>query len=143
VTDGWLLDNSAWARLDADGLDEDRREEVAGLLLTGRLHTCLSFLLEAGVSARDPDDWAALAEDLAGLPEAPIDAVVERRAREAQHDLVRAGLHRAIPIVDLLLAAIAERHDLTLLHYDRDFDRLRESTTLRFRSDWLAAAGTL
>jgi predicted nucleic acid-binding protein len=143
VTAGWLLDNSAWARLDSSALDEDRREEVAGLLVSGRLHTCLPFLLEAGVSARDPDDWDALAEDLAGLPEAPIDAVVERRAREAQHELVRAGLHRAIPIVDLLLAAIAERHDLTLLHYDRDFDRLHESTTLRFRSDWLAAAGTL
>lgn len=143
MSGGWLLDNSAWARLDSDALGEERRDEIAGLLASGRLHTCLPFLLEAGVSARDPDDWAALAEDLAGLPEVPIDAVVERRAREAQHELVRAGLHRAIPLVDLLLAAIAERHDLTLLHYDRDFDRLRDSTTLRFRGDWLAPAGTL
>lgn len=140
---GWLLDNSAWARLDAGSLDQARREEVAQLLAAGRLHTCLPFLLEAGVSARDPEEWSDLAEDLAALPDVLIDAVVERRAREAQLDLVRAGLHRAIPIVDLVLAALSERHDLTLLHYDHDFDRLHRTTVLRFESEWLAAAGTL
>ncbi len=140
---GWLLDNSAWARLDLAGLAGERRRQIAQLLDTGRLHTSLPFLLQAGVSARDASDWAATAEDFAALPEAPIDAVVERRAREAQHDLVRVGLHRAIPVADLLLAALAERHRLTVLHYDHDFDRLRQSTGLRFGSDWLAPAGSL
>jgi len=143
VSAGWLLDNSAWARLDLASLAEDRRREIAQLLQAGRLHTSLPFLLEAGVSARDFAEWAAMAHDFAALPEAPIDAVVERRAREAQHDLARVGLHRAVPVADLLLAALAERHRLTLLHYDHDFDRLRQSTGLRFSSDWLAPAGSL
>ncbi len=68
---------------------------------------------------------------------------MERRAREAHLDLVRVALHRSVPIVDLLLAALAERHHLTVLHYDRDFDRLREHTSLRFDVEWLAPAGTL
>lgn len=140
---GWLLDNSAWARLDLPALAQERRAEIAERLAAGRIHTSLPFLLEAGVSARDPAGWASIAADLTLLPEAPIDAVVERRAREAQLDLIREGLHRATPVVDLLLAALAERHRLVLLHHDRDFDRLLERTTLRFESEWLAPAGTL
>ena len=140
---GWLLDNSAWARLDLPALSEPRRCEIADRFEAGRLHTSLPFLLEAGVSARDAADWLRLAEDFEALPEAAIDAVVERRARQAQHDLVRAGLHRAIPPVDILLGALAERHRLTLLHYDRDFDRLADHTGLEFSAEWLAAAGSL
>jgi len=139
----WLLDNSAWARLHLATLTEARRAEIAGRFTTGRLHTSLPFLLEAGVSARDAADWAQLARDLDALPEAPIDAVVERRAREAQQDLARVGLHRAIPPVDILLAAVAERHRLTLLHYDHDFDRLQGHTGLELAGEWLAPAGSL
>ena len=140
---GWLLDNSAWARLDHATLTEARRSEIAGRLDTGRLHISLPFLLEAGVSARDAGDWVLIARDLEALPEASIDAVVERRAREAQQDLARAGLHRTVPPVALLLAALAERHRLTLLHYDHDFDRLREHTDLELVAEWLAPAGSL
>ncbi len=140
---GWLLDNSAWSRLDLPSLPASRRSEIADRFGTGRLHTSLPFLLEAGVSARDPADWARLARDFEALPEAAIDAVVERRAREAQHDLVRGGLHRAIPPVDILLAALAERHRLTLLHYDRDFERLAAHTGLDFGLEWLAPVGSL
>ncbi len=139
----WLLDNSAWARLDLATLTEARRSEIAGRLDAGRLHTSLPFLLEAGVSARDAGDWALIARDLEALPEASIDAVVERRARDAQHDLVRAGLHRTVPPVDLLLAALAERHRLTVLHYDHDFDRLRRHTDLELAAEWLAPTGSL
>lgn len=140
---GWLLDNSAWARIDASDLPAHRCQEIAGRLAAGRAHTSLPFLLEAGVSARDPAGWIAMAEDLALLPEAWIDVVVERRAREAQNELIARDLHRSIPLVDLILAALAERHNLTLLHYDHDFDRLLQSTSLRFGSEWLAPAGTL
>jgi hypothetical protein len=30
-----------------------------------------------------------------------------------------------------------------VLHYDEDYDVLREHTRLRFRSEWLAPAGSL
>ena len=88
-------------------------------------------------------DWVELARDFEALPEAAIDAVVERRGLQGQHDLVRAGLHRAIPPVDILLAALAERHRLTLLHYDHDFDRLADHTSLEFGAEWLAPPGSL
>jgi predicted nucleic acid-binding protein len=45
--------------------------------------------------------------------------------------------------VDILVAAIAERHDHGVLHYDGDYDVVRARTDLRFESVWLAQRGAL
>ena len=85
---------------------------------------------------------AALLEELLALPVLHIDEAIERRAVDAQGQLARAGHHR-IPPVDLIIAAIADRHDLGVLHYDSDYDILRSRTDLRFESVWLAPRGSL
>jgi len=43
------------------------------------------------------------------------------RAWEVQGDLTNVGQHRSAGPVDLVVAATAELHGLTLLHHDRDF----------------------
>jgi hypothetical protein len=43
------------------------------------------------------------------------------RAWEGQGELTSQGQHRSAGPVDLMVAAIAELHGLTLLHHDRDF----------------------
>ena len=43
------------------------------------------------------------------------------RAWEVQGELTTKGQHRSAGPVDLVVAATAERHGLTLLHHDRDF----------------------
>lgn len=45
--------------------------------------------------------------------------------------------------MDLIIAALADRHDLGILHYDADYDVIRERTDLDFDSVWLAPRGTL
>ncbi len=70
------------------------------------------------------------------------DGVVERRALEAQGELARVGHHR-LPPVDLLVAAVADRHGLGDLHDDGDYDLLAEKTDLTFDSVWLAPRGSL
>ncbi|MGA2924780.1 MAG: hypothetical protein ABSG43_02110 [Solirubrobacteraceae bacterium] len=40
-----LLDNSAWARLDQASLPQDRADEIADLLVQGRIATCVPCLL--------------------------------------------------------------------------------------------------
>lgn len=40
--------------------------------------------------------------------------------------MVGAVRHR-LPITDLLIAAVAEVNDLTVLHYDKDFDTIAEA----------------
>jgi predicted nucleic acid-binding protein len=137
-----LLDNSAWTRLGDAAIPDRRAEEIAVALEEGRLATCLPFLLEAGYSARNANDHDELIEQLLALPLLSIGEEVERRAIDAQRQLTRVGHHR-LPPVDLVLAAIADRHGFGVLHYDSDFDLIRSKTDLDFESVWLVPRGKL
>ena len=137
-----LLDNSAWARLGSPALTVERLDAVAEAVQASRVATCLPFLLEAGYSARSGTDHDAIADELHALPHFPVDEEVERRAIDAQRQLARAGYHR-LPPVDLLVAALADRHGVGVLHYDHDYDLIVSKTDLNFQSVWLAPAGAL
>jgi predicted nucleic acid-binding protein len=63
-----------------------------------------------------------------------------QRAIEVMVMLAEKGKHRSVGIPDLLIAAVAERHGLTLVHYDSDFDHVAEVTGQATR--WLAPRGT-
>jgi predicted nucleic acid-binding protein len=137
-----LLDNSAWARLESGSLAATRRSEIADLIESGEIAVCTPFLLEAGWSARSAEDHDEILADLLRLPRLGIDSEVEEAAVAAQRDLARRG-HRSASPVDILIAACAHTHAAGVLHYDRDYDRLVELTTLDFPSEWLAPAGSL
>jgi predicted nucleic acid-binding protein len=137
-----LLDNSAWARLSHSSLSRGRVGEIASALEDRRIAVCLPFLLEAGYAARSAAAHGQLIRELLALPWLGIDPQVERRAIDAQAQLARAGHHR-LPPVDLIMAAVAERHEVGVLHYDGDYDILNTKTDLEFESVWLAPRGTL
>jgi len=137
-----LLDTSAWVRFGHPGLGVERAETIAGAVEAGQIVICLPFLLEAGYSARDGAEHDRLLEELGSLPRVLVDEEVERRALDAQRQLARIGHHR-LPPVDLLVAALADRHGIGVLHYDRDYDVLASRTDLRFESEWLAERGVL
>ena len=58
----------------------------------------------------------------------PIPDGVYRRARVVQEQLTAKGEHRSAGPVGLLVAAVAEQSDLTLLHCDRDFEAIARTT---------------
>jgi predicted nucleic acid-binding protein len=142
VTRTLLLDNSAWVRIADRAVPDARAEELAEALEAGRIAACLPFLLEAGYSARSADDHDRLFAELLSLPRLQIDEQVEQRAVEAQRRLAGVGHHR-LPPVDLLVAAVADRHGVGILHYDHDYDLIAEKTDLTFESVWLVPRGTL
>jgi predicted nucleic acid-binding protein len=137
-----LLDNSAWTRLTRRGLDEPRRQEIGRWLRERELATCLPFLLEAGYSARSAAHHEKILGDLGLFPRVAITSEIEQLALDAQADLAAVGHHRMQP-ADVLIAACAHESGAGILHYDKDYDLLRKHTRLRFRSEWLAPAGTL
>jgi predicted nucleic acid-binding protein len=137
-----LLDNSAWARLNNPDLADGRRSQIAELIVSGGIATCLPFLLEAGYSARTGPDHETLMRRLSRLPHVAISPVVEELARSAQHSLASSGHHRLAPN-DIVLAALAHHHHAGVLHYDKDYDLLHQHTDLSFDSEWLAPRGTL
>lgn len=116
--------------------------EVAEDFARGRLAVCLPFLLETGFSAQNNEEYMFVLDDLAVLPTFAIDAEVERRALVAQVQLARIGHHR-VPPSDVIVAAIADRHEIGVLHYDKDFDVLLEKTGLDFDSTWLMPRGSI
>jgi predicted nucleic acid-binding protein len=46
---------------------------------------------------------------------------------------------RGVKLPDLLVAATAERHDVTVLHYDHDFDLIADVTGQRV--EWIVPRG--
>ena len=87
-------------------------------------------LLEVGYSARDaPDLHEGLREPpVASMPVEYAAPASEDRAVEVLGLLADRGHHRALSVPDLLIAAIAERAGLVLLHQDKDFDLITEVT---------------
>jgi predicted nucleic acid-binding protein len=137
-----LLDNSAWVRLADAAVPAQRADEIADAVEAGRVAACLPFLLEAGYSARNAREHDQLLDELLALPRYHLDDASEQRALDAQAQLSRVGHHR-LPPVDLLVAALADRYELGVLHYDHDYDLIGEKTDLTFDSVWLATRGTL
>jgi predicted nucleic acid-binding protein len=68
-------------------------------------------------------------------------ALVERRAIGVQAELWRLGQARTVPLPDLLIAAIAERHRVTVLHYDDAYDRIAAVTGQP--TQWIVPRGSV
>jgi predicted nucleic acid-binding protein len=48
---------------------------------------------------------------------------------------------RTVPLPDLLIAAVAERHQVTILHYDRDYDIVSDITGQT--TQWVVPKGSV
>jgi predicted nucleic acid-binding protein len=131
----YLADTSAWHR------SVQVPEQWSALIADDQLALCTPVALELLYSARNPAEYTRIARDLEKLPQLPIDARSEALARQTQAMLATRGQHRGPAPADLLIAAVAEAHDATLLHYDRHFDAIASVTGQP--AEWLARPGTL
>jgi predicted nucleic acid-binding protein len=123
----WLVDKSALVRLSAS---EDA-ELWADRIGRGLLRITTLTLLEVGFSARSGPDLrqASQRPPLSLMPVEFLTPAAERRAVEIQMLLADRGSHRAPSVPDLLVAAVAERSGLTVLHLDKDFDLVADVTS--------------
>jgi predicted nucleic acid-binding protein len=131
----YLADTSAWNR---SKLVQDMWQ---ALLEEDEIAICVPVRLELLWSARGTRDYTSFAHDLDYLPHVPIDGRVELVAANVQSALAERSQHRGPTAVDLLVAALAEVHGTTLLHYDRHFDAIAAITGQP--AEWLARRGSL
>lgn len=124
---GWLIDKSALVRL---GRTSDS-ESWADRIERGLVRIATVTLLEVGYSARDSQDLrAGLREPpVASMPVEYATPAAEDRAVEVLALLAERGHHRAPSVPDLLVAAIAERAGLVVLHRDKDFELIAQLTS--------------
>ena len=118
-----LVDSSVLTRLRRAAI----REAVQPLVERGELARAGISDLEIGYSARTVAEWDRLAEALDAFELVETTADHVRRARQVQR-LLASKHQRGRKVPDLLIAAAAEARNLTVLHYDADFDRIAAVT---------------
>ena len=132
----YLFDTSVLTRLSRDGV----RAVVGPLVAAGRAARASISDLEIGFSARNANEWEMLANSLDELHLIETSADHVCRALQTQRLLAERGLKgRSIP--DLLIAAAAEVEQLTVLHYDKDFDFIAKVTGQQ--CEWVVRQGSI
>lgn len=132
-----MIDKSALSRMQVLSV----AERVAPLIEAGEAATCAIIDLEVLYSARNYDEYRLIrARRSLAYEQIPLTDAVFQRAIDVQTQLAKTGMHR-LPIPDLIIAAAAEAADLTVLHYDADFDRIAEVTGQPI--EWVVPRGSI
>jgi predicted nucleic acid-binding protein len=122
----FLIDTSALARLLRPGAESFGWDQAAA---AGLIAVCPITELEFFYSARSPADREQGIQDVRSLfGWVPVHDRAFARACDVQGELTGKGQHRSAGPVDLVVAATAELHGITLLHHDRDFDVIARVT---------------
>ena len=134
----YLVDSSAFGRMPRIAV----AERLEPLIEAGEIAYCGILLLEILYSARGSRDLEQTRNDLSrSLTWVPTTDADFGRAGNVMALLARAGSHRSASLPDLILAAVAERAGLTVLHYDKDFDSI--SSVTRQKTEWVVPQGSV
>ena len=134
----YLADTSALARLHHQVV----AAVLSPLIESGVVATCGVIEFELGWASRSNPEFDQVRADrdagyewLATLDED------WRRALDVQASLWRSGRMRAVGLPDLLIAAVAERERVTVVHYDSDYDLITQVTGQT--TQWVVPRGTI
>jgi hypothetical protein len=133
-----IADTSVWARQGKAGL-----EWFGPALEEGRIAVCDMVVMELLWSARDITDFRATETALLACPWFAVEPRDWDEARRVFRELAAQGPlhHRQVRIPDLLIAAVAARHTVTVVHYDADYDLIAKVSGQPTR--WAAPRGSL
>jgi predicted nucleic acid-binding protein len=132
----YLADTSVFARLTKAPVVA----QFAPLAAEGQVGVCAPVAFEVCYSARNPADYLALSDRLTSFPTIAITNADHQRALEVQAALAERGQHRSLSLVDALVAASAEARDLSILHYDADFELIAGITGQAH--EWIVPRGS-
>ena len=134
----YLADTSVYVLA---GRNKAVHERFAALLTEGRLAACQMTALEYLNNAPDPTAYEVLWGALHAQRWIDVTTAVMDRALAVHRELAAKSQHRHFRLADLIIAATAEEHGATVLHYDADYDRIAEVTGQPV--EWVAAKGSL
>ena len=133
-----LADTSALARLNKPPV----AAVLGPLIEAGLVATCGVIEFELGWATRTAAEFDLVRTDRAeGYEWLATHDEDWHRALEMQAALWRGGRIRAVGFPDLLIAAVAEREHVTLLHYDSDYDLIAAITGQPMQ--WVVPRGTV
>jgi len=117
------------------------RQRFEALLSAGRLAACQMTTLEYLNNAPDPRGYEILWGALHAHRWIDVTTQAMNRALEVHRALAATSQHRHFRLPDLIIAATAEAHGATVLHYDADYDRIASVTGQP--TEWVADRGSL
>jgi predicted nucleic acid-binding protein len=125
-----LVDTSVWIEVMRRG----SRVRLEDILDFDEVVTCLPVIQEVLQGIGDERAFILARDAMHALP--IVDSPVPAAALDRAADLYRAGRRAGLTIrsgVDCLIAACALRHDLDVLHADRDYEAIARVSPLRTR----------
>jgi predicted nucleic acid-binding protein len=134
----YLADTSVYV---LQGRHSQVRRRFESLLAEGRLTACQMTTLEYLNNATDPKGYELLWNALHGHRWIDVTTPAMDRALEVHRRLAQTSQHRHFRLPDLIIAATAEVHGATVLHYDTDYDRIARITSQPM--EWVAEKGSL
>lgn len=117
------------------------RRRFETLLAEGRLAACQMTSLEYLNNAPDPKGYETLWGALHGHRWIDVTTQAMDRALATHRMLAATSQHRHFRLPGLIIAATAELHGATVLHYDADYDRIAAVTGQP--TEWVVAKGAL
>ena len=134
----YLADTSVYV---LQGRHPEVRQRFEALLAIGRLAACHMTTLEYLNNAPDPKGYEILWHALHGHRWIDVTSEAMSRALDVHRALSSTSQHRHFRLPDLIIAATAEVHGATVLHYDADYDRIAAVTGQPM--EWVAPKGSL
>jgi predicted nucleic acid-binding protein len=134
----YLADTSLMVQ---QGRNPGVRARYERLLIEGRIALCQMTAMEWINNAADPQGSAALAMAIKAHRWLDVTPGSMDRAMAVHLELAALSQHRNVSLPDLIVAATAETHGATVLHYDADFDRIAAVTGQPV--EWVAPRGSL
>jgi predicted nucleic acid-binding protein len=122
--------------------DERVRNWMSQAVIRNDVALCDQVVLEYLRGARNQQEFSVYEIVLDAFPLYRIESADWDRARAVYRRLsaVTGGYQGSVPIADALIAAVAERHHVTLVHYDEDFERIAAVTDQPQR--WVVPRGS-
>ncbi len=120
----YLVDNSIWQKAGTSSAVAKRLRDISPQHL---IITCPPQVLEYCHSARSPEEYAELRQDMDGLL-AAWEHPAEHLALDIQQALWDNALVRAAAAFDCLIAAYAVANDAVVLNSDHDFGYISLAT---------------
>jgi predicted nucleic acid-binding protein len=115
----YVVDSSALWRLIRQ---DETRAAWSDVITAGAVGSCHPQRTEFLRSARDLDEYEQMSEMFLELyADVPVPKTIWRWIEAAQYRLLRAGAHRAMSCVDLMICGTAAHSGLVVLHDDTDF----------------------
>lgn len=115
----YLLDTSGLVRLIRDPKLQAAWYDAIG---AEGIASCYPQRAEFLYSARNAHEFDEITEMFADLyPDVSVPKGAGRWINAVQHRMARSGEHRSASSVDLIIAATAAHHGLTVLHDDADY----------------------